>query len=70
VTAEEIAQQFPSVPLAGVYLIIAYYLERSREVDEYLSRRRADAELLEHEVEAQLDPVGLRARLMARQKSR
>jgi len=32
-TAEEIAQQFPSVTLADVYLIIAHYLKHMAEID-------------------------------------
>ena len=31
-TAEEIAQQYPAVPLADVYSIIGYYLRRRPEL--------------------------------------
>jgi uncharacterized protein (DUF433 family) len=68
-TAEEIAQQFPTVALADVYLIIAHYLNYTSEVDEYLFQRQAEAAALKREVELRLDPVGVRARLLARRNA-
>jgi uncharacterized protein (DUF433 family) len=68
-TAEEIAQQFPTVALADVYLIIAHYLNNTAELDAYLLQRQDDAAALQRDVENQLDPVGLRARLVARRRS-
>jgi uncharacterized protein (DUF433 family) len=38
-TAEEIAQQYPSVPLADVYQVIAYYLRNRDEVHACLDSR-------------------------------
>ncbi len=43
-TAEEIAQQYPSVPLANVYSVLGYYLRRPSELQSYLNRRRTEAE--------------------------
>jgi uncharacterized protein (DUF433 family) len=68
-TAEEIAQQFPSVALADAYLIIAYYLNNSAEIDAYLLQRQDEAALLQEEVETRFDPAGVRARLLARRNS-
>jgi hypothetical protein len=68
-TPEGIAQQFPSVSLANIYLIIAHYLMHTAEIDDYLSKRRAEAAELQQEIEARFDPVGIRARLLARQQS-
>ena len=65
-TAEEIAQQYPSVPLADVYSVLGYYLRRPSEVQSYLDRRRADAERVRAENEFRNDPAGVRQRLMAR----
>ncbi len=65
-TAEEIGQKFPAVALADIYQVIAHYLNHTAEVDAYLSRRRADAAALQHEVDRRFDPVGTRARLLAR----
>jgi uncharacterized protein (DUF433 family) len=65
-TAEEITQKFPSVALANVYQIIAHYLNHMAEMDVYLSRRHAEATVLKNQVEQRFDPIGLRARLLAR----
>jgi uncharacterized protein (DUF433 family) len=65
-TAEEIAQKFPTVALADVYQLIAHYLNHTAEVEAYLSQRQADAAVLQKEVEQRFDPVGVRARLIAR----
>jgi uncharacterized protein (DUF433 family) len=68
-TAEEIAQQFPTVALADVYHIIAYYLNQTVEVEAYLSQRQAEAAELKREVEKRFDSSGIRARLLARRNS-
>jgi len=68
-TAEEIAQQYPSVPLADIYSVIGYYLRRRSEVEAYLSRRRQLAEQVRRENESRFNTVGIRERLMARRAS-
>jgi uncharacterized protein (DUF433 family) len=68
-TAEEIAQQFPSVALSDAYLIIAHYLTHTAEIDAYLSQRQAEAAELQRGIEARFNPVGIRARLLARQNA-
>jgi uncharacterized protein (DUF433 family) len=68
-TAEEIAQQFPTVALADAYLVIAYYLNNTAEVDAYLFQRQDEAALLKEEVETRFDPAGVRVRLLARRNS-
>jgi uncharacterized protein (DUF433 family) len=68
-TAEEIAQQYPIVPLADIYYVIGYYLRRRDEVESYLGKRKEEADELQNQVEARFNPVGIRERLMARQKS-
>jgi uncharacterized protein (DUF433 family) len=67
-TAEEIAQQYPTVRLADVYYIIGYYLHKRDEVEEYLEKRKQDADELQKQMEARFNPVGIRERLLARQK--
>jgi len=67
-TAEEIAQKFPTVALADVYQIIAHYLNHTAEIDAYLIQREGEAAALEREIEKRFDPVGIRARLLARRK--
>lgn len=68
-TAEEIAQQYPTVPLADVYYVIGYYLRRRDEVESYLDKRKNEADDLQKQMEARFNPVGIRERLLARQKS-
>jgi len=65
-TAQEIAQQYPSLPLADVYYVLGYYLRRPSEVQSYLDGRRASAEKIRLENESCSDPIGVRQRLMAR----
>lgn len=67
-TAEEIAQQYPSLQLADVYAVISYYLRHTEEVGKYLSERRKRAAEVKRENEARFDPSGVRERLLARQR--
>jgi uncharacterized protein (DUF433 family) len=69
-TAEEIAQQFPSVPLADVYSVIGYYLRQRHDVEDYLTRRREQAQRIRNQNEARYDPSGIRERLVARRVNR
>ena len=69
-TAEEIAQQYPSVSLPDIYSVIGYYLHRRSEVEAYLSRRKIQAEQVRHRNEDRFDPRGIRKRLLARQENR
>jgi len=68
-TAEEIAQQYASVPLAHVYAAIAYYLRHRAEVDGYLERRARQGEQVRAENERRFDPQGIRDRLTVRRSS-
>lgn len=69
-TAEEIAQQYPSLSLADVYYVIGYYLRRPSEVEAYLRQRKAQAEVVRKQNESRFDPEGIRDRLLARSASR
>jgi uncharacterized protein (DUF433 family) len=67
-SAEEIAQDFPSLELSDVYQVIGYYLTHSSELAEYFeTRARAEADLLAANRE-DWQPKGLRDRLLARRK--
>ena len=68
-TAEDIADQYPTVSLADVYALIAYYLRQRSAIDEYLKRRTAQADELQAEMEKRFDPAGVRARLLARRSA-
>ena len=65
-TAEGIAQSYPSLRLADVYRILGYYLRHRDTVDAYVAGREREAGRLRQEIEADLNPTGLRARLLAR----
>ena len=69
-TAEEIAQRYPSVPLADIYAVISYYLRRQDEVEDYLMRREKMAKQVRKENEARFDSRGIRERLLARMKNK
>src|SRR6266702_3593356 len=61
---EAIAQGYPTLHLANVYGVIAYYLRHRKEIDDYLHVRRQEAEKLRQEIEAkQPNRVELRAKL-------
>ena len=65
-TAEEIAQQYPSLSLLDVYTTISYYLQNTTEVDKYLERRRKHAQTVKRENQKRFDQTGIRERLLAR----
>jgi uncharacterized protein (DUF433 family) len=64
---EAIAQGYPSLNLADVYGVIAYYLRHRNDIDDYIRARRQQAEKLRQEIEGkQPSRVDLRAKLLAR----
>jgi uncharacterized protein (DUF433 family) len=67
-TAEEIAQQYPSVSLAQVYQVIGYYLQSSSELGPYLAKRRQEACETKAANESMWPPDGIRERLLARRQ--
>ena len=65
-TAEEIAQQYPSLSLSDIYATVSYYLQHREEVDTYLERRKKQAQTVRLENEKRFDARGIRERLLAR----
>ena len=65
-TAEEITHQYPSLHLADVYAVIAYYLRRREAVESYLLHRQKEADNTRKQNESRFDPNGVRDRLLAR----
>lgn len=65
-SAEEIAQQYPSVDLADIYAVITFYLRHRGEVADYLRARERVATQVRVDNEARFDPAGIRDRLLAR----
>ena len=66
--AEEIAEQYSSVPLPDVYSVIAYDLRHKAEVSAYLHKRQEQAATVREEVERRFPPSGIRERLLARRR--
>jgi uncharacterized protein (DUF433 family) len=69
-TAEEIVQQYSSVNLADVYAVIAYYLQRRDQVQEYLREGQQQAQQIREENQARFDARGVRERLLARRSGK
>ena len=65
-TAEEIAQQYPSLNLSDIYATISYYLQHRDEVDQYLAKRKKHAQAVKRENQKKFDQSGIRERLLAR----
>ena len=65
-TSEEIGEQYPSLELSDIYLVIGYYLRHREEVDTYLTERQYQANAIQQEAERRFNPVGIRERLLAR----
>jgi uncharacterized protein (DUF433 family) len=63
---EEIVCGFPSLSLADVYAVIAYYLHNREPVDAYLRRQETEADEIEREVRAASGGDDFRERLLAR----
>jgi uncharacterized protein (DUF433 family) len=65
-TPEEIWEQYPSLQLPDIYLVIGYYLRHQNEVHTYLIERQRQADVIQQEVEQRFNPIGIRDRLLAR----
>lgn len=65
-SAEEIVTRFPTLKLAQVHILLAYYLANRESVDAYIQEREAFAEAVRKENETRFPPEGLREKLLAR----
>jgi uncharacterized protein (DUF433 family) len=65
---EEIGEQYPSLQLSDIYLVIGYYLRHRDEVQAYLAERQHQANVIRQEVEQRFNPGGIRNRLLARRE--
>jgi uncharacterized protein (DUF433 family) len=64
-TAEDIADSYPTLKLADIYAVFAYYLTHRAEVDAYVDQEEKEANRIQQEVEAHYSPeqLALHARL-------
>ena len=67
---EEVAQRHPTLDLADVYSVFAYYLRHRDTVQAYLRERGRRAGKVRQENERRFPPRGVRERLLARRQSR
>ena len=65
-TPEEIYQEYPSVGLADVYAVIAFYLGHRDEVDAYLDTVREQEARVVKEIKLRSPLSEIRRRLLAR----
>jgi len=65
-TAEQIQDDFPSLQLRDIYGFIAYYLEHSQAMEQYLHDQEQSAAQTRQEIESKQDTTGLRERLRQR----
>jgi uncharacterized protein (DUF433 family) len=65
-TPEEIGEQYPSLQLPDIYLVVGYYLRHRDEVHTYLAERQSQANVIQQEAEQHFSPIGVRDRLFAR----
>ena len=68
-TPEEIKEQYPSLQLSDIYLVIGYYLRHRDEVHAYLAERQRQAHVIQQEAEQRFSPIGIRDRLLARRNN-
>ncbi len=66
-TPETIVDQFPTLALPDVYLVVGYYLQNRDMVDDYIRQRETEAEEQRREFEKRFPPKTLtREMLLAR----
>ena len=65
-SSEEICERYPTLDLADVYLVLAYYLRHTAVVDAYVAEQDARRNLMHAEITARFPTEGIRARLLAR----
>lgn len=67
-TAEQIQEDFPSLNLYEVYSALAFYLEHTDFVEDYLRNQKAEAEKTINFIEENLPTAELRASIRSRQR--
>lgn len=63
---EEIREQYPTLDLADIYSVLAYYLRHTAVVDAYVAEQEAQRNQVHNEMTTRFPTEGIRARLLAR----
>lgn len=64
-TAEEIFESFPTLDLADIYSVIAYYLHHQEQVEAYLKDQNSKAAQIRQKIENRYPTSEMRARMVA-----
>ena len=67
-TAEQIQEDFSSLSLREIYAALAFYLERTDYVEDYLKRQKTETQETIEFIEQNLPTKNLRASIRARQR--
>jgi uncharacterized protein (DUF433 family) len=67
---QEIVRMYDSLILGDVFAVIAYYLARPAEIDEYLRKCDQEAEAARRRIEASQPPGPSKEELLARAKTK
>ena len=69
-TAEQIAEDFPTVALADIHTVIGFYLRHQGEVAGYLKEQEVRADEVRREIDPIVTKGNIRQRLLARQAAK
>jgi uncharacterized protein (DUF433 family) len=69
-TAEQIAFDFPSLDLADIHAVIAYYLRHRDDVERYLNQQQQEAAEVRRRIQPVVASGEIRERLLARRAAR
>jgi len=67
-TAEQIQEDFSSLNLREIYAVLAFYLEQTESVEDYLKKQQAETQETARFIEQNLSTQNLRSSIRARQR--
>ena len=67
-TAEQIQEDFSSLTLREIYAVLAFYLEQTDFVEDYLKKQKAEAKFTVEFIEKKMPTANLRASIRSRQR--
>ena len=69
-TAEQLHEDFPTIPLSEIHATIAYYWRHSAEVDAYLAQVAEEADAIQKETEERSGATAWRIEMRRRRAER